>query len=160
MSRRTDYRGAYMPNASFREMDLRGADFSYACVEGADFTGADLTEAKFLEARCSGAIFTLSILKDTMFARPNFGIWNGGSEGACLNGAIFHQARMDGVRLWGATCRGTDFSQCDVSNAKMYSTSGSGDCYDMECTGAIFSRNTPKEIRDRLSRCSRIVIKD
>jgi uncharacterized protein YjbI with pentapeptide repeats len=52
--RRTSFRECNVKCADFRRADLTGASFELAAIEAADFDGADLTDTSFLGASMYG----------------------------------------------------------------------------------------------------------
>lgn len=76
----------------FRDMHLKGADFTGVNLMGADFTGAYLKNAVFFNCDLSGASFEDAYLKDANFHYADlFGThWqNSYCKGAEFDGTIF-----------------------------------------------------------------------
>ena len=130
----SDFTGATLGGASFRQVDLSGATLQEASLEwtslhSVSFRGANLqnvTAAKsrsnsvdYSEADLAGAHFTQAEIQDSDLSRVDF-------SDADLRGAMFERCDFRGADLSSAQLAGARFDWCDLRGARFGNVSLAG----------------------------------
>jgi hypothetical protein len=130
--RGSDLRGIELPNGSLVGAKLSGAKLDDANLAGADLTNADLSGVRLSEAVLRGAILREARLNEAVFQKTDLrkadltsaqglrgaALFDAFLEGAILDNVDLRGAKLPLGRLQGASFRGADLREMDLSNLR------------------------------------------
>ncbi|RRH80304.1 DUF2169 domain-containing protein [Variovorax beijingensis] len=111
-----------LTGADLSEMDLRGADFSYAILADANLRGANLAGCNLTEAVLSRATLAGTCLKEARLDKANLGgthLDTCDLEAASLLETFCHGTRFTGCNLRSALLNQTQLHEADIAGCDM-----------------------------------------
>ena len=117
----------YSHDLDFRDLDLSGAELSFASLQNAQFDGANLSQARFRQVDLTGASFRGANLQGAAFtlirgSGANFAGING-SETQWDHCTIYHtdfsSAHLERARFTGCELMGSRFDQANLDTGSL-----------------------------------------